>query len=92
MICVPFVLFNRCMILNTRDHPDKGLTWNITCADEYLYQKKKTCADEYRQLGDKVILRGIKKAGHLAHLERPWVYNRCLKEFLAISTHANGAS
>ncbi|KAJ8641430.1 hypothetical protein MRB53_018124 [Persea americana] len=44
------------------------------------------------QLGDKVMLQGIKKAGHLVHLERPCVYNRCLKEFLAISTHASGAS
>lgn len=49
-------------------------------------------ADEYRQLGDRVMFQGIKKAGHLVHLERPCVYNRCLKEFLAISTQANGAS
>ncbi|KAK9108864.1 hypothetical protein Sjap_016924 [Stephania japonica] len=34
-------------------------------------------------LGEKVTLQGIKKAGHLVHLERPCAYNRCLKEFLA---------
>ncbi|KAA8547370.1 hypothetical protein F0562_003766 [Nyssa sinensis] len=39
------------------------------------------------QLGDKVTFQGIKKAGHLVHLERPCVYNRCLKQFLA-SLHA----
>ncbi|KQJ91456.1 uncharacterized protein LOC100841782 isoform X2 [Brachypodium distachyon] len=35
------------------------------------------------ELGEKVTLRSIRKAGHLAQLERPFVYNRCLKEFLA---------
>ncbi|KAI3958953.1 hypothetical protein MKX01_023629 [Papaver californicum] len=35
------------------------------------------------QLGDKTTLQGIKKAGHLVHLERPCVFNKCLKEFLA---------
>ncbi|KAJ0985867.1 hypothetical protein J5N97_004223 [Dioscorea zingiberensis] len=35
------------------------------------------------QLGEKATLQGIKKAGHLVHLERPCVYNRHLKEFLA---------
>ncbi|RWR82398.1 monoacylglycerol lipase ABHD6 [Cinnamomum micranthum f. kanehirae] len=44
------------------------------------------------QVGDKVTLQGIEKAGHLVHLERPCVYNRCLKKFLATVTHANGAS
>ncbi|KAM3259799.1 hypothetical protein ACQJBY_051218 [Aegilops geniculata] len=36
-----------------------------------------------QKLGEKATLRTISKAGHLAHLERPCVYNRCLKEFLA---------
>uniref|UniRef100_A0A2N9EP37 AB hydrolase-1 domain-containing protein n=1 Tax=Fagus sylvatica TaxID=28930 RepID=A0A2N9EP37_FAGSY len=31
------------------------------------------------QLGEKASFQGIKKAGHLVHLERPCVYNRCLK-------------
>ncbi|XP_057795016.1 uncharacterized protein LOC131011247 [Salvia miltiorrhiza] len=35
------------------------------------------------QLGDKATFEGIKKAGHLVHLERPCVYNTCLKNFLA---------
>lgn len=35
------------------------------------------------QLGEKAALQGIKKAGHLVHIERPCVYNRCLKQFLA---------
>ncbi|OAY83114.1 Monoacylglycerol lipase ABHD6 [Ananas comosus] len=35
------------------------------------------------QLGENTTLQAIKKAGHLAHLERPCVYNRHLKEFLA---------
>jgi pimeloyl-ACP methyl ester carboxylesterase len=36
-----------------------------------------------RQLGEKTMLQSIDKAGHLVHLERPCVYNRLLKEFLA---------
>lgn len=44
------------------------------------------------QLGDKVMLQAIKKAGHLVHIERPFVYKRCLKRFLALSTSiANGS-
>ncbi|EEF40846.1 2-hydroxy-6-oxononadienedioate/2-hydroxy-6-oxononatrienedioate hydrolase [Ricinus communis] len=35
------------------------------------------------QLGENATFEGIKKAGHLVHLERPCVYNRCLKKFLA---------
>jgi pimeloyl-ACP methyl ester carboxylesterase len=35
-----------------------------------------------RELGEKATLRTIRKAGHLANLERPCVYNRCLKNFL----------
>lgn len=38
----------------------------------------------YRQLGEKATLKIIKKAGHLVHLERPCIYNRCLKEFLVL--------
>jgi pimeloyl-ACP methyl ester carboxylesterase len=32
------------------------------------------------------MLQSISKAGHLVHLERPCVYNRRLKEFLASVT------
>ncbi|KAG6773925.1 hypothetical protein POTOM_021269 [Populus tomentosa] len=35
------------------------------------------------QLGETATFQGIRKAGHLVHLERPCVYNRCLKRFLA---------
>ncbi|CAN6174215.1 unnamed protein product [Urochloa humidicola] len=34
------------------------------------------------QLGEKASLRSISKAGHLVMLERPRVFNRCLREFL----------
>ncbi|KAL5996105.1 hypothetical protein ACLOJK_026178 [Asimina triloba] len=44
------------------------------------------------QLGDKAILQGIKKVGHLVHLKRPCVYNRCLKEFLACCVQTSGAA
>ncbi|CAH2076412.1 unnamed protein product [Thlaspi arvense] len=35
------------------------------------------------QLGEKATIDSIKKAGHLVQLERPCVYNRRLKKFLA---------
>ncbi|RLM93172.1 epoxide hydrolase 3-like [Panicum miliaceum] len=38
------------------------------------------------QLGENTMLQSISKAGHLVHLERPCVYNRRLKEFLASVT------
>ncbi|XP_045786784.1 epoxide hydrolase 4 isoform X1 [Trifolium pratense] len=34
------------------------------------------------QLGDGTTFESIEKAGHLVHLERPCVYNRCLKKFI----------
>jgi pimeloyl-ACP methyl ester carboxylesterase len=43
------------------------------------------------QLGDGTTFEGIKKAGHLVHLERPCVYNRCLKKFIASFLASNEA-
>ncbi|KAL1810132.1 hypothetical protein ACET3Z_027122 [Daucus carota] len=34
------------------------------------------------QLGEMATYESIEKAGHLVHLERPCVYNKCLKQFL----------
>ncbi|KAL4645109.1 hypothetical protein ACB092_02G212900 [Castanea dentata] len=42
------------------------------------------------QLRENASFQGILKAGHLVHLERPSVYNRYLKQFLA-SLHTNKA-
>lgn len=49
---------------------------NETCEQTMLWHF-------HRQLGEKATFQGIKKAGHLVHLERPCVYNRNLKLFLA---------
>ncbi|KAK7360015.1 hypothetical protein VNO77_01987 [Canavalia gladiata] len=43
------------------------------------------------QLGNGATFEGIKKAGHLVHLERPCVYNRCLKQFIASFLASNEA-
>ncbi|KAJ8443686.1 hypothetical protein Cgig2_019668 [Carnegiea gigantea] len=48
------------------------ITW-ISAYDIYICRK----------LGENATYEGIKKAGHLVHLERPCVYNRHLKRFLA---------
>ncbi|TKY55823.1 Epoxide hydrolase 4 [Spatholobus suberectus] len=44
-----------------------------------------------QQLGDGTTFHGIKKAGHLVHLERPCVYNRCLKQSIASFLASNEA-
>jgi pimeloyl-ACP methyl ester carboxylesterase len=36
-----------------------------------------------RRLGNNATVEEIKKAGHLVNLERPCIYNRCLKKFLS---------
>ncbi|KAK0603899.1 hypothetical protein LWI29_009903 [Acer saccharum] len=53
-----------------------------------LYHVFNTVTPNYRQLGDNATFQGIEKGGHLVHLERPCVYNRRLKQFLA-SLHAD---
>ncbi|PON67654.1 Epoxide hydrolase-like [Parasponia andersonii] len=52
--------------------------------------KQELAQNMKEQLGEKATFQGIQKAGHLVHLERPCVYNRCLKRFLA-SLHENAA-
>ncbi|GLT30590.1 hypothetical protein SLA2020_053830 [Shorea laevis] len=42
------------------------------------------------QIGEKARVNGIEKAGHLAHLERPFVYNMHLKKILASFCEENG--
>ncbi|EPS66257.1 hypothetical protein M569_08525 [Genlisea aurea] len=44
--------------------------------------KLEHAANLKEKLGEKASLKYIDKAGHLVHLERPCVYNRCLKHFL----------
>ncbi|CAA6661386.1 unnamed protein product [Spirodela intermedia] len=46
--------------------------------------------DMKEKLGEKAAVHSISKAGHLVHLERPCVYNRCLKGFLA-KVHSSGS-
>uniref|UniRef100_A0A2P2P0I3 AB hydrolase-1 domain-containing protein n=1 Tax=Rhizophora mucronata TaxID=61149 RepID=A0A2P2P0I3_RHIMU len=42
-----------------------------------------------QRLGENATFEGIRKAGHLVQIERPCVYNRCLKKFLA-TLHESG--
>ncbi|CAL9072918.1 unnamed protein product, partial [Musa hybrid cultivar] len=37
-----------------------------------------------KQLGERITLKSMEKPCHLIHLERPFVHNRCLKEFLML--------
>ncbi|KAJ3685015.1 hypothetical protein LUZ61_014179 [Rhynchospora tenuis] len=43
--------------------------------------------DMKEQLGENTTIQTIRKAGHLAHIERPFRYNHYLKEFLATATN-----
>ncbi|KAL8551925.1 hypothetical protein ACS0TY_000827 [Phlomoides rotata] len=51
--------------------------------------KMEHAQDMKGQLGENATFEGIKKAGHLVHLERPCVYSRCLNRFLASLHEAN---
>lgn len=67
---------------NIRQHQFKKSQDIIIIIQTYEITKNAT-KKLNRQLGAKATYRGIQKAGHLVHLERPCFYNRCLKEFLA---------
>jgi pimeloyl-ACP methyl ester carboxylesterase len=44
-----------------------------------------------RQLGENCFLYGIRKAGHLLHVERPCAYNRQLQRWFAyVNNPENG--
>ncbi|KAK8928729.1 hypothetical protein KSP39_PZI017229 [Platanthera zijinensis] len=79
-------LLEALVISNKQDNHPPPLTQNILLLwgendNIFNLELAKTMKD---QLGDKATLQSIKKAGHLVHLERPCVYNRRLKEFLAL--------
>ncbi|KAH1206458.1 Epoxide hydrolase 3 [Glycine max] len=42
------------------------------------------------QLGDGTTFEAIKKAGHMVNMERPRLFNRCLKQFIASFLAPNG--
>ncbi|KAM6564594.1 hypothetical protein CsatB_024592 [Cannabis sativa] len=44
--------------------------------------KQELAQNMKQQLGERSTFEGIKKSGHLVHLERPCVYNKCIKKFL----------
>ncbi|XP_024030379.1 uncharacterized protein LOC21401523 [Morus notabilis] len=49
----------------------------------------KMVQDVVLQLEDKATLHGIKEAGHLVHIERPFVYNNSLKKILLSLKHGH---
>ncbi|GER49637.1 alpha/beta-Hydrolases superfamily protein [Striga asiatica] len=77
------------LVVTTKDTPLPNFTQRIHLLwgeNDHIF-KLELARDTKQQLGEKTTLQSIKKAGHLVHLERPFVYNRCLKQFLA-SLHA----
>lgn len=79
-------LLDALVVGNKQDDHPPHLTQNILLLwgendNIFNLELAKTMKD---QLGDKATLQSIEKAGHLVHLERPCVYNRRLKKFLAL--------
>ncbi|XP_074381440.1 uncharacterized protein LOC141723514 isoform X2 [Apium graveolens] len=52
------------------------------CGKEDQIIKFELVKNMKKQLGDLATYQGIEKAGHLAHIEKPFIYNKCLKQFL----------
>ncbi|KAH6795272.1 hypothetical protein C2S51_000417 [Perilla frutescens var. frutescens] len=73
------------LVVSTKDTsiPKFSQRIHLLWGEEDQIFKVELAKNMKEQLGDKATVEGIKKAGHLVHLERPCVYNTCLKQFLA---------
>ncbi|KAJ4851474.1 hypothetical protein Tsubulata_014145 [Turnera subulata] len=73
------------LVVSNKEHviPKLQLKIHLLWGENDQIFKLELAQNMKEQLGEKATLEGIKKAGHLVHLERPCVYNRCLKQFLA---------
>ncbi|KAF8038690.1 hypothetical protein BT93_B1282 [Corymbia citriodora subsp. variegata] len=63
--------------------PDYSQKVHLVCGEEDKIFNVGLVKDIKEKLGDKATLECIEKAGHLAILERPFVYSKCLKRILA---------
>ncbi|KAG6653290.1 hypothetical protein CIPAW_05G065600 [Carya illinoinensis] len=64
---------------NLAHHPQVHLLWG----ENDIIFTMEVAENLKRQLRDgTTILKSIEKAGHFVQIERPFVYNRCLKEIL----------
>ncbi|KAG4175402.1 hypothetical protein ERO13_A11G183900v2 [Gossypium hirsutum] len=66
-----------------RLHKDYLERIHLLWGEEDQIFKQELAHNMKEQLGETTTFEGIQKAGHLVHLERPCVYNSCLKHFLA---------
>ncbi|XP_015159783.1 putative aminoacrylate hydrolase RutD [Solanum tuberosum] len=57
----------------------------ILCGDDDKIFNKTFSDDMKKKLGENATVHYIKDAGHLVHLERPYIYNHYLKKFLTSS-------
>lgn len=72
------------LVISNRDHtmPSFPQRIHLLWGEDDQFFGTEHAQNMKKQLGEKVTYEGIKKAGHLVHLERPCAYNRCLKRFL----------
>ncbi|KAL3730717.1 hypothetical protein ACJRO7_027706 [Eucalyptus globulus] len=63
--------------------PDYSQKVHLVCGVDDKIFNVGLVKDIKEKLGNKASLECIEKAGHLAMLERPFVYNKCLKRILA---------
>ncbi|XWS45423.1 hypothetical protein CRYUN_Cryun15aG0135500 [Craigia yunnanensis] len=89
IICICFLFLEFChgwfleLKLPTPFHDVPLQRIHLLWGEEDQIFKQELAHNMKEQLGENTTFEGIKKAGHLVHLERPCVYNKCLKHFLA---------
>ncbi|OMO56908.1 protein PHYLLO, chloroplastic [Corchorus capsularis] len=73
------------MFTNRKERSEllEALRIHLLWGEEDQIFKQELAHNMKEQLGENTTFEGITKGGHLVHLERPCVYNRCLKQFLA---------
>ncbi|KAF7849302.1 hypothetical protein BT93_L1000 [Corymbia citriodora subsp. variegata] len=71
------------LVIPDKDLPDYSQNVHLVCGEDDKIFNVGLMKDIKEKLGNKATLECIEKAGHLAMLERPFVYNKCLKRILA---------
>nr|XP_043640206.1 epoxide hydrolase 4-like [Erigeron canadensis] len=71
------------IVSNNEDIPHFPQKIHLLWGENDRIMKMELAQNLKRQLGENTTVEGISKGGHLVHLERPCVYTRCIKRFLA---------
>ncbi|KAK7262863.1 hypothetical protein RJT34_30444 [Clitoria ternatea] len=71
------------LVISNTDIPKFPQRIHLLWGENDQIFKQELAQNMKEELGEGTTFEAIKKAGHLVHLERPCVYNRCLKKAIA---------